>query len=166
MFEKISRKIGFTEKEFVVILFLAGSFLIGFVYTEFIKNDEGNNDIHFDYSEQDSLFEFYSNNDYSSLTEEQINANSQELKKQVLELPDSFAYTKKDIESLKEKSIDINKADIQELVKLPGIGEKTAEKIIELRKEMGNFKKLEDLMEVKGIGEVKFNKIKKFLYIK
>jgi competence protein ComEA len=49
---------------------------------------------------------------------------------------------------------------------LPGIGEKTAEKIIELRTERGKFKKLDELMDVKGIGEVKFNKIKKFLYIK
>ena len=49
---------------------------------------------------------------------------------------------------------------------LPGIGEKTAEKIIELRKERGKFNTLEELMNVKGIGEVKFNKIKKFLYIK
>ena len=166
MFEKISRKIGFTETEFIVILFLAGFFLLGFVYIEFIKSNDGNNEIYFDYSEQDSLFEFYSKNDYSSLTDEQIAKKTQELKKQVLELPDTFSYTKKDIESLKEKSIDINSADIEELVKLPGIGEKTAEKIIELRTEKGQFRKLEDLMEVKGIGEVKFNKIKKFLYIK
>ena len=49
---------------------------------------------------------------------------------------------------------------------MPGIGEKTAEKIIELREERGKFDRLEEIMDVKGIGEVKFNKIKKFLYIK
>jgi len=156
MFEKISKKIGFTETEILVILFLAGLFIIGFVYVEFFKGDGEKETQYFDYSEQDSLFELYSGNTQSDL----------EIKKQVLELPDTIIYKKKDTESLKEKSININKAGTDELVKLPGIGEKTAEKIIAYRTQYGNFKSLEELMEVKGIGNVKFNKIKKFLYIK
>ena len=76
------------------------------------------------------------------------------------------SYSKKDVSSLKEQSININSASLNELTMLPGIGDKTAEKIIELRTERGEFRRLEDLMDVKGIGEVKFNKIKKFLYIK
>jgi competence protein ComEA len=51
------------------------------------------------------------------------------------------------------------------LERLPGIGEITARKIIALRNERGAFGKLEELLDVKGIGKVKFNKIKKFLYI-
>lgn len=156
MFEKISKKIGFTETEILVILFLAGLFIIGFVYVEFFKGDGEKETQYFDYSEQDSLFELYSGNTQSDL----------DIKKQVLELPDTIIYKKKDTESLKEKSIDINNAGSDELVKLPGIGEKTAEKIIAYRTQYGNFKSLEELMEVKGIGNVKFNKIKKFLYIK
>ena len=42
---------------------------------------------------------------------------------------------------------------------------KTAKKIIELRDVRGGFSNLSELMDVKGIGEIKFNKIKKFLYI-
>ena len=52
-----------------------------------------------------------------------------------------------------EGAININTADVQELTKLKGIGEKKAEAIITWRKENGNFKTIEDLLEVKGIGE-------------
>ena len=43
---------------------------------------------------------------------------------------------------------------------LPGIGEKTAENIIEYREKNNGFLDIEELMEVSGIGEAKFNKIK------
>jgi len=165
MFEKISKKIGFTETEIIVILFLSGLFLIGFVFVEFIKDNNGEENIFVDYTKEDSLFAFYSSNGSLDIEDKEAPEKDQEIKKQVLELQDDFSYEKKDIESLKEKSININTAGVDELVLLPGIGEKTAEKIIEFRTESGNFKRLDELMEVKGIGEVKFNKIKKFLYI-
>ncbi|MBE0570440.1 MAG: ComEA family DNA-binding protein [Ignavibacteriaceae bacterium] len=164
MFEKLSKKIGFTETETMVILFLTGLFILGFVYVEFIKNDTTEYK-HFDYTEQDSLFAYYSNiNPEFDLDDPRLDSNL-EIKRQVLELSDTFAYVKKDLSSLTEKSINLNTAGINELVKLPGIGEKTAGKIIQLRSERGKFKRLEELMDVRGIGEVKFNKIKKFLYI-
>jgi comEA protein len=164
MFEKLSKKIGFTETETMVILFLTGLFILGFVYVEFIKNDTAEYK-HIDYTKQDSLFAYYSNiNPEFDLDDPRLDSNL-EIKRQVLELSDTFAYVKKDLSSLTEKSINLNTAGINELIKLPGIGEKTAEKIIQLRTERGKFKRLEELMDVKGIGEVKFNKIKKFLYI-
>lgn len=49
--------------------------------------------------------------------------------------------------------VNINTADVAELTKLKGIGEKKAEAIIAWRKENGNFKTVDDLLEVKGIGE-------------
>lgn len=55
--------------------------------------------------------------------------------------------------------ININTADASELMKLKGIGEKTAEKIIEYRAQ-SPFEKPEDIMNVKGIGEKKFEDIK------
>jgi len=164
MFEKLSKKIGFTETETIVILFLTGLFILGFVYVEFIKNDTAEYK-HIDYTKQDSLFAYYSNiNPEFDLDDPRLDSNL-EIKRQVLELSDTFAYVKKDLSSLTEKSINLNTAGINELVKLPGIGEKTAEKIIQLRSERGKFKRLEELLDVRGIGEVKFNKIKKFLYI-
>ncbi len=67
--------------------------------------------------------------------------------------------------SIKGK-ININKADVEELSLLKGVGEKTAKNIIKYRKEIGSFKKIEDLMEVKGIGEKTFKAIKPFIKVK
>ncbi len=55
--------------------------------------------------------------------------------------------------------ININTADAAELMKLKGVGEKTAEKIIEYRAQTP-FEKPEDIMNIKGIGEKKFEDIK------
>lgn len=55
--------------------------------------------------------------------------------------------------------ININTADAAELMKLKGVGEKNAEKIIEYRVQTP-FEKPEDIMNVKGIGEKKFEDIK------
>ena len=164
MLEKFSKKIGFTQTEVLVILFLAGLFLLGFVYVEFIKTDSNDKEF-IDYTKHDSLFYYYSNLNPEIDIEDSALISNLEIKKRVLELSDTIEYVKKDISTLAEKSINLNKAGMSDLVKLPGIGEKTAEKIVQLRNEKGKFKRLEELMEVKGIGEVKFNKIKKFLYI-
>ncbi len=56
--------------------------------------------------------------------------------------------------------ININTADMYKLCKLDGIGESTATKIINYRAENGEFKSIEDLKKVKGIGTRKFNEIK------
>lgn len=56
--------------------------------------------------------------------------------------------------------ININTATVEELIKLPGIGEATANKIIEYRKQNGKFKTIEELKNVPGIGNSKFESIK------
>ncbi len=56
--------------------------------------------------------------------------------------------------------ININKASKEQLMTLKGVGNSTAEKIIEYRNKEGGFKKIEQLLELSGIGESKFNKIK------
>lgn len=58
------------------------------------------------------------------------------------------------------KLININTAMEAELTKLNGIGESTAKKVIEYRNENGYFKDIEDIMNVSGIGQNKFNAIK------
>lgn len=62
--------------------------------------------------------------------------------------------------------ININTADIKELQKLSGIGESIALRIVTYRKENGKFNSIEDLKNVSGIGENKFNKIKNNIFVK
>lgn len=56
--------------------------------------------------------------------------------------------------------INLNTADSTELQKLSGVGPATAEKILTYRREYGGFNKIEDLMNVSGIGEKTFAKLK------
>ena len=66
----------------------------------------------------------------------------------------------------KEQTININKADIIELQKLPGIGESLATAIIKYREENGYFQNPEDLKQVPGIGESKYDSIIESIKIK
>lgn len=61
--------------------------------------------------------------------------------------------------------VDINTDDPYELSLLPGIGEKTAVKIIEFRKAHGDFSSIEGIMGVEGIKEKKFSDIKEYIYV-
>ena len=56
--------------------------------------------------------------------------------------------------------VNINTANKEKLETLPGIGETTAQKIIDYREQNGKFTKIEDLRNVSGIGEAKFNSLK------
>lgn len=56
--------------------------------------------------------------------------------------------------------IDLNSADLRELATLPGIGARLAERIVEKRTELDSFKNVEDLLEVKGIGDKKLRAIR------
>jgi comEA protein len=58
------------------------------------------------------------------------------------------------------KKVNINTANLDELQTLPRIGEKVAQRIIDYREEHGQFKKIEELMKVQGVGEKTFKLIK------
>ncbi len=58
------------------------------------------------------------------------------------------------------RPVNINTASVAELDALPGIGAKTAALIVEYRQKHGLFKKVEELMNVRGVGEKNFLKLK------
>lgn len=73
------------------------------------------------------------------------------------------AVTETPAKSAAVQQIDINKADVESLTQIPGIGPKTAEAIVAYRKDVGTFKTIEELVEVKGIGPKKLESIRPYL---
>lgn len=61
--------------------------------------------------------------------------------------------------------VNINSADAAQLAKLPQIGAKMAQRIMEYRKSIGGFKRVQDLLKVKGIGEKVFAKLQPLITI-
>ena len=61
--------------------------------------------------------------------------------------------------------VNLNTATATQLTTIPGIGAKTAALIIEYRQKNGSFKKVEDLMNVRGVGEKSFLKMKPLITV-
>lgn len=148
LIERINQKIGFTKNELRVVLFLIFAFLVGSgikIYkTSFMTDDKS-----FDYSESDKVFQQLSQSNYAPSVDTITEVTSHE------------KVNKKN--DLKQHSIRINTASKNELMKIPGVGEVTAERIILFRKEYGVFKNENDLLKVKGIGKKKLEQIKQYL---
>ena len=61
--------------------------------------------------------------------------------------------------------ININTADSTQISYLPRVGIKAAQRVVDYRKEHGNFQKTTDLMQVKGFGEKSFNRLSQYLTV-
>ena len=61
--------------------------------------------------------------------------------------------------------IDLNTATLEELIIIPGIGRKTASKIVRFREKMGPFSEIETLKRIKGLGKKQYDKIKRHLFV-
>lgn len=61
--------------------------------------------------------------------------------------------------------VNINAATAAQLQTLPGVGASTAQRILDYREKNGGFKKIEELMNVRGVGEKSFLKLKPLIVI-
>jgi competence protein ComEA len=61
--------------------------------------------------------------------------------------------------------VNINQASVQQLATLPGVGEKLATRILEQRQKQGTFKTVQELLNVKGIGEKNFERLEPFVTV-
>jgi competence ComEA-like helix-hairpin-helix protein len=157
MLKQLSQKTGLTTAELNVFVF----FIIVLSAGIFYKYSNHENPVqlrHFDYSERDSLFKAAGNTDENG--EKRF-----DYKQEVLDFNTQNFNKVKTEKTAAEKSINLNTADFNDLVSIPGLGEKTADKILEYRSEIGIFKSLDQLKDIKGIGTKKFNKIKIYIYL-
>lgn len=79
-----------------------------------------------------------------------------------------YVPTKEEIQKKQEAGegkININTASKADLMQLPGVGEAKAQQIISYRETHGSFKKVEDIMQISGIKEGLFEKIKEYITI-
>jgi competence ComEA-like helix-hairpin-helix protein len=161
--KQLSLKFGFTESELKVLLFVIIVFTVG-ILAYYIKYKAAYEEYKiYDYSVSDSLFGLSDSAALKSKKSENLVDSERELLDfRAEELSNRHGNNK----HLSEKSIDLNSADVNLLCSLPGIGIKTAEKIISLRNKKGSFNSIEELLEVKGIGQVKLERIKKYLFVK
>ena len=67
---------------------------------------------------------------------------------------------------VKPASIDLNKADSEQLQTIRGIGPSLARRIVQFREDNGAFKQVDDLLKVRGIGEKSLAKISPYLVVK
>jgi comEA protein len=78
----------------------------------------------------------------------------------------ALAFTSATAQSTTAKPrVNINTASASELESLPRIGPKVAQRIVDFRTKNGNFKKVEEIMKVQGIGEKVFDQIKDLITV-
>jgi comEA protein len=164
--QKFSRKVGFTNTETNVVIFIILAFVIGLVANLFKDSASSRNYLEFDYTAQDSLFNSAAgdpNIQDSSIVKEKKFDSKHELL--------DFSKADKSQEKIKkviagERIININTASAKQLSALPGLGDKSIKNILDYRDEHGAFKKIEELLKVKGIGKKRFEKISKLISVK
>jgi len=160
--KNIGNRIGFTEIEIKVVFFMTVSFLVGSLAYYLKYKSELAELKRYDYSLQDSLF-YGNNNELESAISSKKKVDYEQ---ELLDFSnDNYSERTKDIDQDPDLKININNSTIEELILLPGIGEKTAENIIAFRDKNGNFRRVDDLVNVPGIGSKKLEKIKKHIII-
>jgi competence ComEA-like helix-hairpin-helix protein len=63
------------------------------------------------------------------------------------------------------KPVDLNAATIKELQELPGVGQVTAQRIIDMRQKSGHFRRVEDLLAIRGISQKKLDALRPYVTV-
>lgn len=161
MLKVLARKIGLTENELRILLFFLALYLGGLGIKNF--SEEKSEPEKFDYSEFDRLYESLNSDSSATDSIEYESTNSKKSRKQKNEFANHESAKVKI--APKENSIDLNAATIEILMQLPGVGKRTAENIVAYRFKIGRFKSVNELLNVKGIGQSRLENIKKYIYI-
>lgn len=153
--DAIEKAEGLTDKADMELINLAMQLEDGTkIYIPSINDRKKNEEVKKDAEDQNNESKLNEDNGIIKIGKEDLENNTK--------TNESKASAKKSTSSSKKESgkVNINKASKDQLMTLKGVGNSTAEKIIEYRNKEGGFKKIEQLLEVSGIGESKFNKIK------
>jgi competence ComEA-like helix-hairpin-helix protein len=164
MLKQVSEKYSLTATEIKIFLFLIFMLSAGILYKYYSSDEAALPPAEFDYSLKDSIFRA-AGNKIIPHNNEAKGEKKFDYKQEVLEFNRQNSDNVKSVKTSAEKSINLNTAGINELITVPGLGTKTAEKIIQYRAEIGSFSNIEQLKEIKGIGTKKFNLIKVYVYI-
>ena len=159
--DSLQQKVGFTRTEAIAILTLSGTFLVGLGIRSYLSAQKQQNhaEQQFDYSKVDSAYASRSGLSFhDSITQHQTPLPSS---------PHTNAGEKVAGKTAPvHNSIDINVATKSQLMNLPGIGASFAERIIDYRKTHGTFASVDELLNVKGIGKKKLEKLRPFVRVK
>ncbi len=145
-----AHRLGFTHNEAAVIVFLSVIIVAGSILSELrSRNSSPRRDVRTAYETTDSVFARR-----AALAED---AGTDAAAPEVNATPDDL--------TAQTVLVNLNTASEQELTTLPGIGPVTAKRIIRYREDHGPFRKADQLMQVKSIGEKKFEHIRQFITV-
>ncbi len=123
--------------------------------------------LQFDYSKQDSMFYDNASLPVNDDTTEKLMEKVVDSKRELLDFNGAkIAGNSLQNSGISDDIIDINSATVEQVESLPGIGSKIAEALVEYRTLNGKFIDVKDLLNVKGIGKSKLEKIKKHIVVK
>ncbi|MFP4368544.1 MAG: ComEA family DNA-binding protein [Candidatus Kapaibacterium sp.] len=161
--KKLQSFTGLNKNELIIVSIIAGGLLFGAALKFFSYEPPAHN------YKRAALFQMIDSLAHvqqSTYTGTDMAGNSiQELAAADTLIKEKPLYPESAKKKLPVENINLNTASRVELMKLPGVGEITAMKIIEYRTE-NPFKKVEDIKNVKGIGDKKFQKMKEYITVK